>query len=66
MHVSWGSRKCEGICIWCLEPIFKKCIISWDVVFSETEMTYRPKVLGYEPGGNHDGEKANIKVDFDR
>jgi len=42
----------EGVkayCLWCIEPRFKKSIISRDVVFNEAEMIYKPKVSKCKP-----------------
>jgi len=50
----------KGYTLWCLKIGFKKFIISTYVVFSETEMTYKPKVSGCKFVDNSNANKVGV------
>jgi len=45
MHIFGYPKGVKVYCLWCLNLRFKECIISRDVVFNETKMAHKPKVL---------------------
>ena len=60
MFLSYTGVK--GYQLWLLDSEFKKSIIQIDVIFNETEMSYKPRVPKCKHRSSCGGDKANIKV----
>ena len=54
----------KGYRLWCLEPEHKRCIISHDVVFNESEMAYKTKATAEDKVVHASSEKDSIEVEL--
>jgi len=53
----------KGYRLWCLEPGHKRCIISHDVIFNESEMVYKTKATAEDKVVHASSEKDSIEVE---